>query len=137
MSVTKHFPGHGDTEIDSHLGLPIVAKSLNRLLEFEFIPFKNAIKEEADAVMVAHILYDKIDPEYPSTLSKPIIKGILRDQLGFDGLIITDDMTMGAIMENYNIAKAAIQSIQVGSDIVLVCHGYKRLLPPIAGAAHD
>lgn len=128
MSVIKHFPGHGDTDIDSHLGLPSVDKSLDSLMEFELVPFRNAIEDGGDAVMVAHILYDMIDPVYPSTLSKTIIQDILRDQLGFDGMVITDDMTMGAIMENYDITDASIQSVKAGCDIVLVCHGYENIV---------
>ena len=124
VPVVKHFPGHGDTLEDSHLGLPTVKKSLQQLLEFEIVPFEKAVNSGADAVMVAHILYEKIDAEYPSTLSKNIIDGILRKRLRFDGLVITDDMTMGAITKNFDIARAAILSINAGSDIVLVCHGY-------------
>ena len=126
LSVVKHFPGHGDTDVDSHLGLPLVNKDIDELMELELLPFKKAIDNGADTVMVAHILYDKIDPQYPATLSRPIIQGILREQLGFNGLIITDDMTMGAIMENYDIGEAAIQSVKAGSDIVLVCHEYEN-----------
>lgn len=122
ISVVKHFPGHGDTFVDSHLGLPRVNKDLNNLMEFEFVPFIETINNGADAMMVAHILYEKIDPEYPASLSNEIISGILREQLGFDGLIFTDDLTMAAILDNYDITEAAILSIKAGNDIVLVAH---------------
>ncbi|NLY70221.1 MAG: glycoside hydrolase family 3 protein, partial [Clostridiales bacterium] len=128
VPVIKHFPGHGDTDTDSHLGLPSVDKSFNDLMQFELIPFKNAIEDGADAVMVAHILYEMIDPLYPSTLSETIIQDLLRDQLGFNGIVITDDMTMGAIMDNYDVTEASIQSIKAGCDIVLVCHGYENII---------
>jgi len=126
ISVVKHFPGHGDTDLDSHSGLPSVDKDIDELMELELFPFKEAIENKADAVMVAHILYNEIDSQYPATLSESIMQEILRKQLGFKGLIFTDDMTMGAIVENYDIGKAAVQSIKAGSDIVLVCHGYEN-----------
>ncbi|WP_195987227.1 beta-N-acetylhexosaminidase [Clostridium sp. D53t1_180928_C8] len=124
ISVVKHFPGHGDTSVDSHYGLPLVEKSLEELRQLEFIPFENAIKNGADAIMASHILLKNIDSENPATMSKIIISNILRESMEFKGVIITDDMTMGAITENYNIGEAAIKSIEAGVDIVLVCHGY-------------
>ena len=124
IPVVKHFPGHGDTSVDSHLGLPSVNNDLKRLKNFELVPFAEAIKNNADAVMIAHILLPKIDSENPSSLSKIIITNILRKDLNFNGVIITDDMTMGAIIKNYNISEAAVKSVKAGTDIVLVCHGY-------------
>lgn len=122
VPFAKHFPGHGDTSVDSHLNLPVVNYDFNRLNNFELVPFKEAIKNGVDAIMIAHILIPKLDKNNPSTLSKTIITDILRTKLGFNGLIITDDMTMGAITENYNIGDAAVKSINAGSDIILVCH---------------
>ncbi len=124
ISVVKHFPGHGDTLVDSHIGLPTVDKDTDSLMEFELVPFKEAIKQNADGIMVAHILYNRIDSKYPATLSEKIITNLLREDLNYDGVIITDDMTMGAILENYDIGEAAVQSIKAGSDILVVCHGY-------------
>ena len=124
IPVVKHFPGHGDTSVDSHAGLPTVDSDIDRLKNFELIPFSEAIKNQADAVMVAHILLNKIDPEYPASLSKIIITDILRKELNFDGVVITDDMTMAAITENYDIGDAAVRAVNAGSDIVLVCHGW-------------
>ena len=123
IPVVKHFPGHGDTAIDSHVGLPSVNKDLDKLEGFELIPFETAIKNNAEAVMVAHILMKKIDSENPASLSKTIITDILRERLNFNGVVFTDDMTMGAIVENYKIEEAAVQSVNAGVDIVLVCHG--------------
>ena len=124
IPVVKHFPGHGDTTVDSHVGLPFVNNDMERLKSFELIPFKDAIDNQADAVMIAHILMNKIDPKSPASLSKAVITELLRNQLNFEGVVITDDMTMGAITKNYNISDAAVRSVQAGSDIVLVCHGY-------------
>ncbi|WP_246637559.1 beta-N-acetylhexosaminidase [Crassaminicella profunda] len=128
ISVVKHFPGHGDTSVDSHLGLPVVNHDLNRLKSFELAPFSKAIKENVDAVMVSHILFPKIDSQYPATLSKKIMTDLLRNNLNFKGVIITDDMEMGAILKHYDIGNAAIRSIQSGSDIILICHTYEKQL---------
>lgn len=97
ISVAKHFPGHGDTDIDSHYKLPIINKTLDELKEVEFVPFKNAIKENVPSIMVSHILLPEIDDINPASMSKTIITDILRKDLKFDGLIVTDDMTMVAI----------------------------------------
>ena len=124
IPVVKHFPGHGDTVIDSHVGLPSVEYDMERLESFELVPFQEAINNQADAVMVAHILMNSVDPKNPASMSKVIITDVLRGQMGFDGVVITDDMTMGAIIENYKISDAVVKSVNAGSDIILVCHGY-------------
>jgi beta-N-acetylhexosaminidase len=124
ISVVKHFPGHGDTLVDSHIGLPTVDYDLKRLESFELKPFQAAIENKADAVMVAHILMKTIDPISPASMSKTMITDVLRDKMGFTGVVVTDDMTMGAIVENYNIGAAVVKSVNAGSDIILVCHGY-------------
>jgi len=125
ISVVKHFPGHGDTSVDSHLGLPYVNHDLNRLRGFELVPFNAAIKNNADAVMIAHILLSKVDPQNPASMSRTIITDILRNQMKFKGVVVTDDMTMGAIVKNYDIGTAAVKAVNAGADIVLVCRGYK------------
>ena len=126
IPVIKHFPGHGDTITDSHIGLPVITHSWERLNNFEIVPFKHAIDNGADVVMVAHILLLQIDQEYPASMSDVVITNILRDRLKFQGVIITDDMTMGAIEENYNIDEAAVQSVKAGADIVLVGHNHEN-----------
>jgi beta-N-acetylhexosaminidase len=128
IPVVKHFPGHGDTSVDSHVGLPVVNYDMNRLNKLELAPFKAAIGSGADAVMAAHILMKKIDPEYPASMSKAVITDILRGQLGFEGVVITDDMTMGAVTKNYDIGEAAVRSVNAGCDILLVCHGENNIL---------
>lgn len=127
ISVVKHFPGHGDTSIDSHISLPVVEKDLEKLNSFEFIPFKKAIENGVDAIMVSHILLTQIDKNNPATMSKAVVSDILRGDLGFNGVVITDDMTMGAITQNYSIENAAVNSINAGTDIILVCHQYKNI----------
>jgi beta-N-acetylhexosaminidase len=124
IPVVKHFPGHGDTSVDSHLELPVVNKTERQLAKLEWIPFQAAIKEQAEAVMVAHILFPKLDPDKPASLSKVIIGKQLRGEMGYQGVVITDDLTMGAIMKHYDLAAAAIDTINAGSDILLIAHGY-------------
>lgn len=126
ISVGKHFPGHGDTAVDSHVGLPKINKDLNQLNSLELVPFREAIKNNVDGIMIAHILLPKIDSKYPATLSKTIINDILRGKMGFKGIVITDDMTMGAISKNYKIEDAAVKSIEAGSDLILIAHDYNK-----------
>ncbi len=126
ISVVKHFPGHGDTSEDSHKRLPVVNSDLKRLKSFELIPFNAAIENNAEVIMIAHILLPKIDAENPASMSKTIISEVLRKNMNFNGVVITDDFTMGAIENNYDIGKAAVKSIQAGSDIVLVCHDFYK-----------
>lgn len=128
IPVVKHFPGHGDTSVDSHLELPLVLNDLTRLNKIELVPFKNAIKEYADMVMVAHILVQKIDPNYPASMSKPIITDLLRKKCGFGGVVISDDMTMGAIAKNYKLKDAAVRAVNAGCDIILVGHGMDNVI---------
>lgn len=126
ISVVKHFPGHGDTSVDSHVGLPRVNHDLKRLESFELVPFKAAIENSVDAIMIAHILLPKLDPENPASFSKAVITDLLRTDMNFNGVVITDDFTMGAIEKNYDMGGAAVKSIQAGADIVLVCHGFDK-----------
>ncbi|MBP3931543.1 MAG: beta-N-acetylhexosaminidase [Peptostreptococcaceae bacterium] len=124
ISAAKHFPGHGDTATDSHYALPIINKTLDELKSVEFVPFKKAIEEKVPAIMVSHILMPQIDANNPASMSKTIITDILRKDLKFDGLIVTDDMTMGAVTNELDITTACINSINAGADLLLVCHGY-------------
>lgn len=126
ISVVKHFPGHGDTHIDSHKSLPIIDKTIKELHTTELIPFKQAIAEHADMIMVAHIMYPALDDEYPSSLSKKIITDLLRDEMDFDGVVITDDLTMGAIVKEYTVPQAAVQSFIAGSDLLLIAGDYEN-----------
>ncbi len=131
IPVVKHFPGHGDTAVDSHLELPKVTKSLDDLNQLELVPFKAAIDSGADVVMVAHILLPKIDPQYPSSMSKEVITGMLREQLGFDGVVMTDDMTMKAITNHFDIGQASVDSVKAGSDVILIAHEYANVTAAI------
>ncbi|MDB2102550.1 glycoside hydrolase family 3 protein [Clostridium paraputrificum] len=122
IPTVKHFPGHGDTEVDSHLGLPSLNHDLNRLKSTELVPFQAAIDNGVDMVMTAHIMLPQIDKEYPATMSKKILTDLLRDEMGYKGVIITDDLEMQAISKNWDLGEAAIKSVEAGVDILLVCH---------------
>ncbi|MEI3614950.1 beta-N-acetylhexosaminidase [Pseudogracilibacillus sp. SO30301A] len=126
IPVIKHFPGLGDTHIDSHEELPVIDKNMDELEAIELVPFKTAIDAGADVVMTAHIKLPQIGDD-PATLSYEIITGILREELHFDGVIMTDDLTMGAISNNYKIGEAAVHAIKAGVDIVLVAHNYENI----------
>lgn len=126
IAVAKHFPGHGDTSTDSHIGLPVIDKSMEEMENLELVPFKRAIEKGLDTIMVAHILFPQLDGKNPATLSHKLITGLLREKLAFDGVVISDDMTMGAITENYTIEEAAYKFLKAGGDILLICHGYEN-----------
>lgn len=119
----KHFPGHGDTSTDSHVELPLVEHSPDRLKAVEFEPFRAAIREKVAFIMTAHLLVPAVDDERPATLSPAMIQGMLRDELGYDGVILSDDLEMKAISVRMPVATAAVQAIRAGCDGVLVCSG--------------
>ena len=121
LPTAKHFPGHGNTNVDSHLGLPIVDTTLEQLYEIELKPFQRLIKEDIDGIMVAHILYKKIDDELPSSISNKVITKLLKEELGFKGLIITDSLTMSAIYNKYSIREIVKYGINAGNDIIMFC----------------
>jgi len=117
----KHFPGHGDTTADSHLELPVVSASLERLQEIELRPFRHAIENGLATIMTAHVSYPNVDAQFPATLSYIILTDLLRDQLHFKGVIVSDDLEMRAILDHYGIEEAAVQAFQAGADILLIC----------------
>jgi len=121
FATAKHFPGHGDTNVDTHLGLAVINHPRERLDQVELVPFKAAIAAGVDAVMSSHIVLPALDPTpgIPATLSRPILTGILRDELKFGGLIFTDSMTMDAISKMFSHDKAAAMAVQAGVDFVL------------------
>ncbi|PZA06287.1 MULTISPECIES: beta-N-acetylhexosaminidase [unclassified Meiothermus] len=120
MACVKHFPGHGDTSLDSHLALPVVRKPREQLEAVEFYPFRRAVEARISSIMTAHILYPALDPEYPATLSQAILTGLLREEWGYDGLVVTDSMDMKAITHFSPDAKAAaVRAFIAGADLVL------------------
>ena len=121
LATAKHFPGHGDTDVDSHLELPTVKGDLARLQNVELLPFRAAIRAGASAVMTGHLAVPALEPEanVPATLSEKITTGTLRRELGFEGLVVTDDLDMGGLSAEYSPAEIAVRAVLAGSDVLL------------------
>ncbi|HEX5564888.1 MAG TPA: beta-N-acetylhexosaminidase [Sporosarcina sp.] len=124
MTTLKHFPGHGDTSVDSHLDLPVIDHNLDRLHAVELVPFKECMAAGADAVMSAHVYFPALEKEenVPATLSHSVITGLLREELGFDGVITTDCMEMDAIAKRIGTVEGCVQAVEAGVDFVMVSH---------------
>ncbi|NUM69136.1 glycoside hydrolase family 3 C-terminal domain-containing protein [candidate division KSB1 bacterium] len=121
IATLKHFPGHGDTEHDTHMGLPVLPFDARRLAALELVPFQAGIAAGAKAVMTAHIALPQLDPAgRPATLSAPILTGLLRQRLGFQGVIITDSMVMQGITDHYGAAASAVLAFEAGADVFLI-----------------
>lgn len=144
-ATAKHFPGHGDTAVDSHVGLPEVAHDIERLKKVELYPFQQAMNAGIDAVITAHVTFPKIDDTkviskkdgtevaLPATLSQKVLTGLMREQMGFKGVIVTDAMNMAAIVDHFGTVEAAIKSVKAGTDIVLMPVG----LEAVANGLYD
>lgn len=130
MSCVKHFPGHGNTLLDSHEALPVEESSLEDLQARELIPFKKAFKARVDMVMTSHILFKNIDPKWPCTLSDIFIKKILRDECRYKGIVVTDDLGMKALASNYKKEEIPLRAFEAGADILLYCNEPED--PPMA-----
>ena len=118
----KHFPGHGDTSQDSHLELPTLPHSLQRLERVELAPFRAAVAGGIASFMTAHVIFQAVDPEYPATMSRAVLTGILREKWGYDGLVVADDVEMKAIADNYGVEEAVLLGLSAGVDHFLCCH---------------
>ncbi|WP_213422644.1 glycoside hydrolase family 3 protein [Bhargavaea massiliensis] len=148
-ATAKHFPGHGDTAVDSHLGLPEVPHDKERLMEVELYPFQRAMDEGIDAIMTAHVTFPKIDDtkviskkdgseiHVPATLSHKVLTGLMREEMGYDGLIITDALNMQAIADHFGPVDAVIKAIQAGTDIVLMPVGLETVAEGVYGAVRS
>jgi beta-N-acetylhexosaminidase len=119
----KHFPGHGDTSVDSHLELPLVEHPPDRVRRVECVPFREAVRAEVAFIMTAHVLVPSFDEEKPATLSPRIVQALLREELGFPGVILSDDLEMKAIARTYTVPDAAVEAVAAGCDGLLVCSG--------------
>ena len=122
LSCAKHFPGHGHTVIDSHEELPVEEADMNRLNEVELVPFRKALRSRVDMVMTAHILFKNVDPKWPVTLSEIFLKKMIREDLKYRGLIITDDLDMKAMAKHYDKSQIPIRAMQAGADLLLYCN---------------
>jgi beta-N-acetylhexosaminidase len=121
LATAKHFPGHGDTHVDSHLSMPTIAASRERLEQVELVPFRAAIAAGVKSVMIGHLAVPALDPaSQPATISRPIIEGVLRKELGYDGLVVSDAFDMGGITEHFDAGEAAVRAIEAGEDQVLI-----------------
>jgi beta-N-acetylhexosaminidase len=121
LGCGKHFPGHGDTSVDSHFELPSIEHDADRLRSLELVPFARAIAQGVPMIMTAHVVCRALDPTVPASLSRTIVDGWLRRAMGYDGVIVSDDLEMRAIADHFGIGDAAVRAINAGSDIVLVC----------------
>ncbi len=130
ITCAKHFPGHGNTAVDSHEELPIEEASIERLHQIELVPFKKAVRSRVDLVMMSHVLYKNIDSQYPATLSEVFTKQLLREELRFRGLIVTDDLDMKALTKNYSNEEIPVRAVEAGSDLLLYCN--EPSVPPKA-----
>lgn len=134
-ATAKHFPGHGDTSVDSHTGLPVIKHSKAEWERIDAPPFKAAIEAGVDAVMSAHIVFPKLDPSGdPATLSKPILTGLLREKLGFDGVISTDALNMGGVRKKYNDGEIAVRAVLAGADLLLMPNDLPRAYKAVLAA---
>jgi len=132
LSCAKHFPGHGDAAVDPHLDLPVFAGTMERLESAELVPFAAAVASGAPLVMTAHILLPQIDRENPASLSRTMLDGVLRRRLRFGGVILADDLGMGAIAKRYGPGEAAVQTLHAGTDVAMLCHDWSAVAPAIA-----
>jgi beta-N-acetylhexosaminidase len=127
MAVAKHFPGIGRTTLDSHLDLPVSDLALRDIENFDLPPFKTAIEKKVSGIMLSHICYEKIDKAWPASLSSVIARDMLRNDLGFQGLVITDDLDMGAIEKHYGIELSIDRIFEADIDIALICHPGRKI----------
>ncbi len=135
MAVAKHFPGHGDTDVDSHFDLPVIKHSAAHLDSVELYPFKRMIEAGVDGMMIAHLQVNAFDSLYPSSLSRPIVTGILKKQMGFDGIIFTDGIDMKGITNTYKDGNAELLAIKAGNDIVILPPNIEQSIDLIANTA--
>lgn len=118
----KHFPGHGDTAQDSHHDLPRLPHGMERLNDVELPPFEAASRAGVAAIMTAHVIFEAIDPKFPATMSRPVLRGLLRDRLGFKGVIVSDDLGMKAVAEHYSLEEALVRGANAGVDLFCIGH---------------
>ena len=135
LPCAKHFPGHGDAAVDPHLDLPRFDGSRERLIARELVPFAAAIEAGVPLIMTAHILLPRIDPRWPASLSSELLQSILRNELGFDGIILADDLGMGAIAGHYRNGESVARTLLAGTDIAMLCHDWAAVAPALEAAA--
>ena len=137
IPAAKHFPGHGDTAVDSHYGLPWWTRPWRSWRRGSWCPSARPSTPPASTAPMGmppsqpswwpHILMTQLDPDWPASLSHKVVTGLLREELGFDGVVCTDDLTMGALSETWGVGEAAVLAVEAGCDLLLVCHGTDNL----------
>jgi beta-N-acetylhexosaminidase len=132
----KHFPGHGDTEVDSHLDLPRLNHPLSRLERVELVPFAATARSGIASIMTAHVLFSAIDATCPATMSRAVVTGLLRERLSYNGLVVSDDLEMSAIVDHFGIEAAIVQGVRAGVDLFLICHTVDRMYAAVEGLVH-
>lgn len=137
LATAKHFPGHGDTATDSHLELPVIPHDRPRLDAVELAPFRQAIASQVAAIMTAHLLLPALDGDRPATLSRPILTDLLRGELGYDGLIVTDALVMQAITKQYGEYEAPVLAFEAGADVLLMPVDVEGAIAAICEAIHS
>lgn len=131
-ACAKHFPGHGDTDVDSHLALPRLDHDLDRLRSVELVPFRAAAAIDVASMMTAHIVFAALDAEHPATLSEEVLEPLVRQEVGYRGVVVSDDLEMRAIADHYGIGDAAVRAVRAGCDQLLVCRH-----PALLAEAHE
>ncbi len=128
LATAKHFPGIGGIKLDPHQDLPVMYTPLSELEKRELVPFRMAIAARVAAIMTAHVIYFDVDPNSPATLSRILMTDVLRNKMGFDGLIVSDDMEMGAIERRFSVEESAVLALMAGVDIILICHEKEKIV---------
>jgi len=136
VPCAKHFPGHGGTAVDSHVDLPVDERSPQAISTKDLAPFRSAIELNVEMIMTAHVLYKKLDPYLPATLSEQIIGNLLRREMGYMGVVITDDLDMGAVSASYSLEESTVRALQAGVDVLLVCHSVEKALVARSAILH-
>jgi beta-N-acetylhexosaminidase len=134
-ACAKHFPGLGAAVVDPHFQLPFVAKPEQGIRQDDLPPFQQAIDIGVASIMTSHTIYQHLDAEKPATLSKKILTGLLRAEMGYEGVVITDDLEMGAIEKDGDLGHAALQAFQAGADLLLICHSHEKVIAAIKKTA--
>lgn len=136
-ATAKHFPGIGHTPVDSHEAFPVIEKSREELESYELVPFRAAMDNNVDVIMVGHVIMPAFDTQYPATISHKIITGLLREEWGYNGLIMTDDMAMSSMKECYPAGEACLQAVLAGVDMVLIADNSSGVFDAMQQAARD
>jgi len=136
IATAKHFPGHGDTEIDSHNDLPVLPFDMYRMNSLELIPFKNSIQANVKSIMIAHLSFPELEknPKLPASLSKAIVNNLLIEELGYKGLIVTDALNMSGVTKNFTVEEIAVKCVEAGNDLILMPVGEKQAIDAIEKA---